>query len=218
MLLCCSCGWNNQFFTSSQISRFYEVNRRLVYAMRSIGCGHAAAKRFCGLMNMPPPLRPTPYSRHNKALLNAVKEVSVETMNVAASEIHEIKPEVNEGTGVAKCAISCDGTWQRRGFSSLNGCVTVISIDTGKVLDVEALSKVCKKCKDHEDDEDSPQNASWRVDHEVNCKANFTGSAPAMEPEGAIRIFNRSIENHKLIYGEYFGDGDSKSFQIVRDV
>ena len=161
--------------------------------MRSIGCGHAAAKRFCGLMNMPPPLRPTP-------------------------EIHEIKPEVNEGTGVAKCAISCDGTWQRRGFSSLNGCVTVISIDTGKVLDVEALSKVCKKCKDHEDDEDSPQNASWRVDHEVNCKANFTGSAPAMEPEGAIRIFNRSIENHKLIYGEYFGDGDSKSFQIVRDV
>ena len=138
--------------------------------MRSIGCGHAAAKRFCGLMNMPPPLRPTPYSRHNKALLNAVKEVSVETMNVAASEIHEIKPEVNEGTGVAKCAISCDGTWQRRGFSSLNGCVTVISIDTGKVLDVEALSKVCKKCKDHEDDEDSPQNASWRVDHEVTAR------------------------------------------------
>ena len=87
-LLCCSCGWNNQFFTSSQISRFYEVNRRVVYAMRSVGCGHAAAKRFCGLMNMPPPPRPTPYSRHNKALLNAVKEVSVETMNVAASEIH----------------------------------------------------------------------------------------------------------------------------------
>ena len=35
---------------------------------------------------------------------------------------------------------SCDGTWQRRGFSFLNGCVTAISMDTRKILDV--LSKV----------------------------------------------------------------------------
>ena len=52
MLLCCSCGRNNQFFTSSQISRFYEVDRRLVYAMRSIGCGHAkCSKRGFGRNN-----------------------------------------------------------------------------------------------------------------------------------------------------------------------
>ena len=48
-----------------------------------------------------------------------------------------------------KCAVSCDGTWQRRGFSFSNGCVTAISMDTGKVLDVEPLSKVCKKCREH---------------------------------------------------------------------
>lgn len=29
----------------------------------------------------------------------------------------------------------------RRGFPSLNGCVAAISMDNGKVLDVEALSK-----------------------------------------------------------------------------
>ena len=66
------------------------------------------------------------------AMLNAVKEVSVETMNVAASEIHEIKPEVNEGTGVAKCAISCDGTSQRRGFSSLKVTVDLRGVFWGK--------------------------------------------------------------------------------------
>ena len=43
------------------------------------------------------------------------------------------------------CGISCDGTWQRRGHSSLNGCVTVKSIDTWKVLDVEALTTLCKE-------------------------------------------------------------------------
>lgn len=30
-----------------------------------------------------------------------------------------------------------DGTWQRRGFKSLNGVVTCTSIDSGKIVDVE---------------------------------------------------------------------------------
>ena len=29
-------------------------------------------------------------------------------------------------------AVSCDGTWQKRGYSSLNGIVTVVSVETGK--------------------------------------------------------------------------------------
>ena len=53
--LCCKCGWTMEFYTSNQIGRFFEVNRRFVYATRSIGCGRAASKRFCGLMNMLPP-------------------------------------------------------------------------------------------------------------------------------------------------------------------
>ena len=38
--------------------------------------------------------------------------------------------------------LSVDSTWQRRGFSSNNGVVTAISIDTGKV-DGEIMSKIC---------------------------------------------------------------------------
>ena len=38
-----------------------------------------------------------------------------------------------------------------------------------------------------------------------------------MEPEGALRVFSRSIEKHQLLYTEYFGDGDSKSFNLVKD-
>lgn len=214
-LLCISCGWIEEFYTSSQVSRFFEVNRRLVYAMRSIGCGSTSAKRFCGIMNMPPPPRPTSYSNHNRSLLKAVKEVALETMKEAAEEIHELKPETDDG--IAQCGVSCDGTWQRRGFSSLNGCMSAISMDTGKCLDVEPLSKVCKSCKQHEDDKDTPENAAWKADHKTKCKVNFKGSAPAMEPEGAKRIFNRSMELHKLQYTEYYGDGDSKGFDEVED-
>ena len=41
-LFCVSCGWVKDFVTSLKVpnQRFSEVNRRLVYGMRSIGCGH----------------------------------------------------------------------------------------------------------------------------------------------------------------------------------
>ena len=214
-LQCSSCGWTEEFYTSSQVKHYYEVNRRFVYAMRSVGCGSTAAKRFCGIMNMPPPPRSSPYSNHNKALLKVVQEVAQETMTNAGREIKQIKP--SSDNGLTQCGVSCDGTWQRRGFSSLNGCVTVISMDTGKCLDVEPLSKVCKKCKQHEDDKNTPENAAWKAEHAPNCKANHKGSAPAMETAGARRIFNRSIDVHALQYTEYFGDGDSKGFDEVKD-
>lgn len=35
-----------------------------------------------------------------------------------------------------ECGVSDDGTWQRHGHSSLNGFVSVISVDTGKVIDM----------------------------------------------------------------------------------
>lgn len=46
----------------------------------------------------------------------------------------------------------------------------------------------------------------------------YSGSAPAMEPEGAKHIFKRSVSSHKLQYDELFGDGDSKSFSAVENI
>lgn len=86
----------------------------------------------------------------------------------AAEEIRSLKG-VDENE-VADCAVSCDGTWQRREISSLNGCVTIMSIDTGKVLDAEAMSRSCKQCQ---------------------LQSHL---------EGAQRMFTRSEEIHKLRY------------------
>lgn len=61
-----------------------------------------------------------------------------------------------------------------------------MSIDTGKVLDVEPLTKVCKQCQLHSHlDKDSEEHRRWRAEHS-NCKAYYEGSAPAMESEGAV--------------------------------
>ena len=75
----------------------------------------------------------------------------------------------------------------------MNGYVTVISMETGKCLDVEVLSKVCQGCQRHETKEDSQEKRLWQADHQGKCKANYKGSAPAMEVEGVKHIFERSI-------------------------
>ena len=55
----------------------------------------------------------------------------------------------------------------------------------------------------------------WRNSHV--CKYNYQGSAGGMEPEGAKRVFQLSIDNCQLRYIQYLGDGDSKSYMNVKN-
>ncbi|XP_068672674.1 uncharacterized protein [Montipora foliosa] len=215
-VLCESCGWKHEFCTSKKQTLSYEVNRRLVYSMRFIGKGHSGAKKFCTLMNMPPPPTARAYQKNARTVAKHVKAIAKDSMSNAAKQIRDAQ-HAGEND-VVNCGVSCDGTWQKRGYSSQNGCVIVMSIDSGRVLDAEPLSKVCKQCQRHSHlDKDSEEYRHWRADHN-NCKSNYKGSAPAMEAEGADRIFRRSVITHKLRYAELYSDGDSKSFNKVKDV
>lgn len=50
-------------------------------------------------------------------------------------------------------------------------------------------------------------------------QVKFPGiSAPTVEPEGAEHKFQRSVELHNLKYTEFYGDGDSKSFSMIKKV
>ncbi|GFV57539.1 uncharacterized protein TNCV_4398951 [Trichonephila clavipes] len=97
---------------------------------------------------------------------------------------------------VVQCGVSVDRTWQRKGHLSLNGCVSVISIDTGKVLDIEVLSKMCRLCSKKTED---------GISHECEKHA---GSSGAMESVEVCRIFERSAQMRKLQYEQFYGDED----------
>ena len=77
-------------------------------------------------------------------------------MKDAAQEIHNSKTK--ECDNIVETAVSCNGTWQRRGYASMYGCVAVISMENGKVLDVEPWSKVGKVCKNYEEDADATEH------------------------------------------------------------
>ena len=95
---------------------------------------------------MPSPPKPNAYYKNNKAILKAVKTVAEKSMKDARDEIHALKGS-NEA-GILQCGVSCDGAWQRKGHSSMNGCVTTLSIDTGKCLDVDEDSKGFSEVQD----------------------------------------------------------------------
>ena len=46
--------------------------------------------------------------------------------------------------GISECDISADGSWQRRGYASLNGFVSGVERVTDKVVDVEVMTKDCR--------------------------------------------------------------------------
>ena len=184
---CIECSWVYIFYESKQIHHGFDVNRRLVYTMRSIGPGHASLKRFFSHINMPAPLGYTAYRDNNIALAKAAKSVATKSMLDSAAVLHKNSSEV-----ITQCAVSCDGTWQRHGHATLNGCVTTLSIDSGKCLDVEILSKVCHGCQKIEREEDTAKKADLQERHK--CKTNYQGSAPVAEVERVRRIFRRSEE------------------------
>ena len=209
-LTCIERWWCQEFYTSQQIGGAFEVNKRLVYGMRCIGQGFSGANKFCTMLNLPSLPTKKNYSKNSKSLNTAVYDVAQECMANAGREVKSLLG--------SECGVSVDGTWQRRGYVSLNGCVTAISIDTGKILDIEPMSRYCKGCQAHEKlDKQSEKYKIWEANH-INCKANFKGSAPAMEAGGAERIFKRSVVCHGLYYTDFYGDGDSKSHPRVANV
>ena len=211
---CTSCDeYCEEFYTSSVKKKSFDVNVRAAYSMRSCGQGFVGLQRFTALMNLPKPVTKNNYDKIIKRIHKATKDVAEQTMEEACQEIRgDAGPEE-----IINTPVSGDGTWQRRGHSSLNGVMTVISMDTGKILDVETMCRSCKSCKTNQklEKEDPEAFEEWKSNH--TCRLNYMGSANNMEPEGSKRIWKQSIEKNKLRYTELYSDGDSKSFISIRD-
>ena len=109
---------------------------------------------------------------------------------------------------------SYDTTWQGRGFSSLNGTVTVIASDTCKCVDYRVKSKQGASCTSWESRKSAEPDLyhfqTWK-----NCDINHEGSARAMEVSGLTEYFMESEKNRGLCYTSFIGDGDTKSYSEI---
>ena len=56
------CNWKQSFYSRKDVEKncsgmsTFEVNFRTISAMREIGNGHSGSEKFCGLINLRPPM------------------------------------------------------------------------------------------------------------------------------------------------------------------
>ena len=99
----------------------------------------------------------------------------------------------------------------RRGYSSLNGVLTVISRDSGKCIDFRILSKKCNVCHTWQNKKGTPEYDRFIANHYGKYAINLNGSAGPMESNGVVSCFQESVEVHKVRMTNFIGDGDTKS-------
>lgn len=87
----------------------------------------------------------------------------------------------------------------------MDGDVTASSLDTGKVIDVLCMSKYCFICKGQD------------IFNHEGCQANYKGNSGSMEISGVTEIYKRSnAPSNPAQYTNFLGDGDSKSFEVIK--
>ena len=99
---------------------------------------------------------------------NSMKEAAVEICNKSLLDNHP-RPD----NSIVDTSISCDGSWQKQGYSSLNGFVAALSMESGKVLDIEPMSRYCKACalKEKLKKENIAEYEEWKANH--SCFINY---------------------------------------------
>ena len=204
-------------YTSNRVSKNnksgpdpFDGNARSVIVFREIGKGHTAMETFFGYMNCVPQLAYPTYREMNKDIALCYSNVATDSMLQAAQEI-----KGDDEEPICDIAVSCDGTWQKRGYSSLNGIVTIVNVERGKAIDYNVLTKKCAQCTAWESRRGTDAFEEFMSTHENECEINHEGSAGAMEVKGVVTCFSSSVEKYNLRYTQYLGDGDTKSFLEV---
>ena len=207
----CKCG-EKLIESCSMINNGFEINRRLVFVFRLLGVGLQGLNLFCGLLEMGPGLNKVAYYSIVETIKTAVKAVFDVVRRKAIDEEKKLNAEAGNGEDLT---VSGDGSWAKRGFSSLIGLVTLIGKYSKKVLDAVVLSSYCKACELWKKRKDDIGFAAWYEKHKGNCDANHEGSSGKMEVSGIVKMFMRSLEKYAVRYGFYIGDGDSKTFKML---
>ena len=209
IVLSCMCG-RREINSGPLINTGYEINRRIVFVMRLLGVGREGINIFCGLMDMCQGFAKSSYDKIVKHLYSASKSMFESVCEKAVKEEQE-KNVKNEKT--ANCLkVSGDGSWKKRGFTSLYGVTTLIAYYSGKVVDLIVKSAYCHSCVLKKNSLDDDEFQEWFEDHKESCSSNHDGSAGKMEVDSIEEMFLRSEEKFGVKYTNYIGDGDSKTF------
>ncbi|KAG8234079.1 hypothetical protein J437_LFUL014539 [Ladona fulva] len=142
----------------------FEIKRRFFFALRLLGIGLGSAKKFCGIIDLPPPVAQKSYDAIVKNIHWGCSTVSTVLFRKAVMEEREALKK--EGLNEIEFTVSGDGSWKKRGFASLIGLASLIGWYTGKILDVLVKSSSCKSCEYWEDKIGPAEYEEWKAEYD----------------------------------------------------
>jgi len=164
------------------------------------------------MLNLPLRVSKNVYQKHSKDVLKSTVAQAQASMEQVRREVLDLYDADVEAGEVADILVSCDGTWQKRGFTLYGACF-VIAHETGKVVDNAVMSKYYVGCRRWEkQDKTSSEYLESKASHV--CCANYEGSSGGMEPHDMVKLFQRSLDFH-IRYKYLISDGDSKAHSMI---
>lgn len=178
----CLCG-TYLIDSGSFIRNAYEINRRIMFVMRLLGVAREGINLFCGFMDLGAGLSSRAYDSIIKYVYDSAKKM----FDISCQQAAEEEKEENEKKErpLLDFTVSGDGSWKKKGFSSLYGVTTLIAYRSGKVIDLIVKESYCQTCTYYKNDKNNPVY----LDHEEQCVINHTGLAGKMEVDAVSNIF-----------------------------
>ncbi|CAF3515214.1 unnamed protein product [Rotaria socialis] len=188
LVFTCCCSHEIKINTSKQClnTSKRDINVRSSIGANFAGIGHQGLIKLCAISNVPIPTDEDHFSDTIDYLLPTFESYKLRSMSNA---VEDACKKSNE----RKITVGGDGTWQKRGFSSLHGVVEVLSNGpTAKVLDLEQLSKKCSISTGLLSIKYSDPKQYSEIKNKHQCEINHVGSSASMEVAGIHRLFARS--------------------------
>lgn len=187
----CSCE-NYQYIPSCPfIEKCFEVNRKIIFAMRVLGVGREGINIFCSLMDICQGISIGAYYACVENIHLAKSAVYNLVISKAVNEEKDLISACDPNANPTEFTVSGDGTWKKRGFNSLFGVTTVVAKNCKKVVDTVVKSSFCQGCNIWKNKKNSDISAyhDWYEDHQEVCTINHKGSAGKMEVDAVVEMF-----------------------------
>ncbi|GIY05118.1 uncharacterized protein CDAR_120911 [Caerostris darwini] len=164
----CECEQVRYIQSSPFINKPFEVNRRIVAAMRLLGVGREGINIFCSIMDICQGLTIRTYYSCLDNLHTAASAVYDQIISRAVREEKELLLESDPQANPNHLTVSGDGTWKKRGFNSLFGVTTLVGKYSKKVVDTIVKSSFCQGCNvwKHKKNYDIEAYLDWYKEHE----------------------------------------------------
>ncbi|CAD6201804.1 GSCOCG00002783001-RA-CDS [Cotesia congregata] len=206
----CNCESITYIQSCPTVNKAYEINRRIVTAMRLLGVGREGINIFCSVMDICQGLCVSTYNSCLDNLHSAASAVYDQLISKAVKEEQELLSESEPNQNPKNLTVSGVSTWKQRGFASLFGIATLIGKYSKKVVDTVVKSSFCQDCNlwKGKNKFDVKAYEDWFKEHVDSCAINCKESSGKMEKDAVLEMFNRSVEKHEVKYSKFIGDGE----------